>query len=58
VEGIREPATAHPRAALRELEIEARPIWSALVALYPPFERYQARTRRRIPVIQLQPMAG
>ena len=39
-------------------EVEARPIWSALVALYPPFERYQARTRRRIPVIRLQPMAG
>ena len=39
-------------------ETEGRPIWSALVALYPPFERYQARTRRRIPVIRLQPMAG
>jgi F420H(2)-dependent quinone reductase len=39
-------------------DAEARPIWSALVALYPPFERYQARTRRRIPVIGLQPTRG
>lgn len=39
-------------------ETEAGPIWSALVALYPPFERYQARTRRRIPVIELRPTAG
>lgn len=43
----------------RELpEAEGRLIWPALVALYPPFERYQARTRRRIPVIGLRPTRG
>jgi deazaflavin-dependent oxidoreductase (nitroreductase family) len=47
-----------PCSARVLLETEARSIWSALVALYPPFARYQARTRRQIPVIQLQPMTG
>jgi deazaflavin-dependent oxidoreductase (nitroreductase family) len=32
---------------------EAKAIWPRLVAVYPPFDRYQRRTRRQIPVIEL-----
>jgi deazaflavin-dependent oxidoreductase (nitroreductase family) len=34
---------------------ETRSIWPLLVRLYPPFGRYQARTTRRIPVVELTP---
>ena len=55
---VRIGARRIPRSARILPETEARPLWFALVALYPPFARYQARTRRRVPVIRLQPMAS
>lgn len=42
----------------RELpEEEAARMWPLLVATYHPFTRYQQRTRRRIPVIELSPVS-
>jgi hypothetical protein len=32
-------------------------VWPLLVATYPPFTRYQQRTQRRIPVIELSPVS-
>ncbi len=34
---------------------QGRETWQRLVALYPPFARYQKRTERRIPVVELIP---
>jgi len=46
------------RHLARELsEEEAARVWPLLVATYPPFTRYQQRTQRRIPVIELSPVS-
>lgn len=37
---------------------EAARIWPKLVSLYPTFRRYQERTHRRIPVIELTAIDG
>jgi hypothetical protein len=43
---------------VRELsEEEAARAWPLLVATYHPFTRYQQRTQRRIPVIELSPVS-
>ena len=36
---------------------EIRPIWPKLLAMYPPYETYQGRTSRVIPVVELTPIA-
>lgn len=30
--------------------------WAEMVALYPPYEEYQAKTERRIPVVRVRPV--
>jgi deazaflavin-dependent oxidoreductase (nitroreductase family) len=35
---------------------EAKPVWPALLAMYPPYEAYQKRTTRVIPVVELTPV--
>jgi len=37
---------------------EAKAVWPALLAMYPPYETYQKRTTRIIPVVELTPTAG
>ena len=37
---------------------EATPVWPALLAMYPPYESYQKRTARVIPVVELKPIGG
>lgn len=37
-------------------EDERAALWPRLVALYPPYERYQQRTTRRIPLVRLRSM--
>jgi F420H(2)-dependent quinone reductase len=37
-------------------EDERAGLWPRLVAIYPPYETYQRRTTRRIPVVRLSPM--
>ncbi len=34
---------------------EQRRLWPAMTALWPDYERYQAQTRRRIPLVVLEP---
>lgn len=47
------------RNLVRELSAEeSGAIWRELIAVYPPFARYQQRTARRIPVIELTPVPG
>ena len=36
---------------------EKRRLWARLVEMYPPYESYQLRTRREIPVVALRPVA-
>lgn len=44
------------RARVASPEERAR-LWPRLVALYPAYAKYQARTRREIPVVVLEPYA-
>ena len=37
---------------------EARKIWPKLDAVYPTYEKYRARTKREIPLIELDPIAA
>jgi deazaflavin-dependent oxidoreductase (nitroreductase family) len=37
---------------------EAKPVWPALLAMYPPYEAYQKRTTRVIPVVELKPIGA
>jgi deazaflavin-dependent oxidoreductase (nitroreductase family) len=37
-------------------EDEKSRLWPRLVSLYPPYEAYQRRTSRRIPVVRLSPV--
>ncbi|HUB15018.1 MAG TPA: nitroreductase family deazaflavin-dependent oxidoreductase [Acetobacteraceae bacterium] len=37
-------------------EAERNALWPRLVAIYPPYETYQRRTTRRIPVLRLTPV--
>jgi F420H(2)-dependent quinone reductase len=37
---------------------EKRRLWARLVEMYPPYESYQRRTEREIPVVVLRPMDG
>jgi deazaflavin-dependent oxidoreductase (nitroreductase family) len=42
------------RAEVADLAERAR-LWSPLVAMYPPYDDYQAKTDRQIPVVVLTP---
>ncbi len=53
---IRGQSSAHTARVLPPEE--AARIWPKLVALYPTFRRYQERTHRRIPVIELTAIDG
>ena len=33
-------------------------LWSQMVAIYPPYEEYQAKTERRIPIVRVRPDTG
>jgi hypothetical protein len=35
---------------------EKRRLWARLVEMYPPYEDYQRRTEREIPVVVLHPI--
>jgi deazaflavin-dependent oxidoreductase (nitroreductase family) len=37
---------------------EKRRLWRRVVEMYPPYESYQRRTEREIPVVVLRPMDG
>jgi deazaflavin-dependent oxidoreductase (nitroreductase family) len=49
--------TAVHRMRVREVEDEAERarLWKLAVAAYPPYEEYQARTARRIPLFVAEP---
>jgi F420H(2)-dependent quinone reductase len=61
---------ANPEAAVeiggRKLRVRAeeiegeekRRLWARLVKMYPPYESYQRRTDREIPVVVLRPVEG
>jgi deazaflavin-dependent oxidoreductase (nitroreductase family) len=44
------------RARVAEGEERAR-LWKSMNAIYPPYDRYQQRTAREIPVVVLEPLA-
>jgi len=44
-----------PVVARRVSEDEKARLWPRLVAIYPPYEKYQQRTARQIPVMRLSP---
>ncbi|MFO1427257.1 MAG: nitroreductase family deazaflavin-dependent oxidoreductase [Steroidobacteraceae bacterium] len=44
------------RARIATGEERAR-LWKSMAAMYPPYDRYQARTQREIPVVVLEPLA-
>lgn len=47
------------RAKARVVSGEERAkIWSRMVEIYPPYTEYQARTKREIPVVVLEPVTG
>ena len=33
-------------------------LWSQMVAIYPPYEEYQAKTERRIQIVRVRPDTG
>jgi deazaflavin-dependent oxidoreductase (nitroreductase family) len=37
---------------------ERAKVWEQMVAIYPPYTAYQARTEREIPVVVLEPVTG
>jgi deazaflavin-dependent oxidoreductase (nitroreductase family) len=53
---IRDLAAVQPMR-VREVtdEAERRHLWALAVAAYPPYEEYQAKTARRIPVFVAEP---
>lgn len=48
-------AERFPVTARRVSEDEKAALWPRLVAIYAPYERYQRRTTRPIPVVRLSP---
>jgi deazaflavin-dependent oxidoreductase (nitroreductase family) len=50
---------SHIRVRAHEVEgEERRRLWSLLIRAYPPFQAYQARTQRVLPVIRLERIAS
>jgi deazaflavin-dependent oxidoreductase (nitroreductase family) len=41
-----------------EAEEERQRLWRLMVSIYPPYEEYQAKTSRRIPVVRVRPAAS
>jgi proline iminopeptidase len=37
---------------------ERETLWKRMVGIYPPYEQYQARTEREIPVVVLEPLGS
>jgi deazaflavin-dependent oxidoreductase (nitroreductase family) len=51
-------ATQAFRASWREPEGAARArVWDFMVGVFPPYEKYQASTGRRIPLVMMSPVA-
>jgi deazaflavin-dependent oxidoreductase (nitroreductase family) len=58
--------TAEVQVGRRRFQVAARTVsadetaalWPRLVAIYPPYEAYQQRTTRSIPVVRLSPATG
>lgn len=48
-------AERRPMTARRASPDEKAALWPRLVSMYPPYESYQARTDREIPVVVLEP---
>ncbi|HEY8812539.1 MAG TPA: nitroreductase family deazaflavin-dependent oxidoreductase [Candidatus Dormibacteraeota bacterium] len=46
-----------PALARRATPAEHRGLWPKLTRLWPGYERYQSQTRRRIPLVILEPVA-
>ena len=47
------------RVRAREAEgAERERLWGKMAETYPPYDSYQRRTERRIPVVVLEPVAG
>jgi deazaflavin-dependent oxidoreductase (nitroreductase family) len=45
------------RARARTVTGEERSrLWQQMTGIYPPYDDYQARTRREIPVVVLEPL--
>jgi deazaflavin-dependent oxidoreductase (nitroreductase family) len=52
-------ATEKFRARARVASDDERPeLWKLMAGIYPPYDDYQARTARKIPVVVLEPVAG
>jgi deazaflavin-dependent oxidoreductase (nitroreductase family) len=49
-------AQRFPVAARRVSEEEKSELWPRLTKIYPLFDEYQRRTKRRIPVVRLSPV--
>ena len=47
-----------PITARRVSEEEKAQLWPRLVAIYPPYQDYQRRTKRLIPVVRLSPVGA
>ena len=52
-DGIRRHYRAHSMSP-----DEAKSVWPALLEMYPPYEAYQKRTTRVIPVVELTPITN
>jgi deazaflavin-dependent oxidoreductase (nitroreductase family) len=37
---------------------ERAALWKQMVGVYPPYQEYQRRTQREIPVVVLEPLGG
>jgi deazaflavin-dependent oxidoreductase (nitroreductase family) len=48
-------STAQARTASAE---EKPALWHLMTSIWPDYDQYQARTKREIPVVVLEPLAG
>lgn len=49
---VRGTASTEPEGDYRDR------VWSQMVAIYPPYEEYQAKTERRIQIVRVRPDTG
>jgi deazaflavin-dependent oxidoreductase (nitroreductase family) len=49
--------TAHPEVAV-QVGAKRLTLWDQMVGIYPPYEDYQKRTEREIPIVILEPLGA
>jgi deazaflavin-dependent oxidoreductase (nitroreductase family) len=62
---VAEPrVTIQDRAAVRPAvaetvddDVERQRLWELMTGIYPPYDEYQARTTRRIPIVRVRPLS-